>query len=184
MRCVAQGFRQIPGIDYHDTYSLVTKISSICLICAIAAAYNLELEQLDVKTAYLNGHLDKTIYMAPLDGIRSSPDEVWLLLCALYGLKQSGKIWNDLIDKTFCDLDFKPCMGDPCVYVYNKDGTIMFIPLYVDDSLCAHNNPTFFQHIISELKKHFKMSYLGPAHFMLGIEIIQDQKKGMITLNQ
>src|SRR5258708_4337902 len=184
MRCVAQGFRQIPGINYHDTYSLVTKISSICLICAIAAAYNLELEQLNVKTAYLNAHLDETIYMAPPDGICSSPDEVWLLLCALYGLKQSGKIWNDLIDKTFCDLDFKPCMGDPCVYVYNKDGTIMFIPLYVDNSLCAHNNPTFFQHIISKLKKHFEMSYLGPAHFMLGIEIIWDWKKGTITLNQ
>src|SRR5258708_7819083 len=64
-RCVAQGFRQVPRIDYHETYSLVTKISSIRLICAMAAAYNLELEQLDVKTAYLNGTLEETIYMPP-----------------------------------------------------------------------------------------------------------------------
>ena len=52
----------------------------------MAATYDLELEQLDVKSAYLNGHLDKTIYMAPPDGICSSPDEAWLLLHALYGL--------------------------------------------------------------------------------------------------
>ncbi len=60
----------------------------------------------------------------------------------------------------------------------------MFIPLYIDNSLCAHNHPTFFQHIISKLEKHLEMSYLGPAHFMLGIEIIQDWNKGTITLSQ
>ncbi len=99
-------------------------------------------------------------------------------------MKQSGKVWNDLIDKTLQNLGFKPSSGDLCVYIYNKDGTMILMPLYVDDSLCAHNNPPIFHHIISELNQHFEMSYLGPAHFMLGIKITQDWKEGTVTLNQ
>src|SRR5258708_4975097 len=61
---------------------------------------------------------------------------------------------------------------------------MILMPLYVDDSLCAHNNPPIFHHIISKLNRHFEMSYLGPAHFMLRIKITQDQKEGTVMLNQ
>jgi transposase InsO family protein len=62
-RLVAQGFTQVYGIDYAETYAPVARYSSIRLIIALAAHYDWELHQLDVKTAYLNGELDVPIYM-------------------------------------------------------------------------------------------------------------------------
>ena len=62
-RLVIKGYRQQEGLDYFDTYSPVTRINSIRMILAIAALRNLEVHQMDVKTAFLNGDIDETIYM-------------------------------------------------------------------------------------------------------------------------
>ena len=57
-RLVIKGYRQKEGLDYFDTYSPVTRITSIRMVIAIAALRNLEIHQMDVKTAFLNGDLD------------------------------------------------------------------------------------------------------------------------------
>ncbi|GJR46766.1 retrotransposon protein, putative, ty1-copia subclass [Tanacetum coccineum] len=62
-RLVIKGFIQREGLDYFDTYSLVTLITSIRMILAIAALRNLEVHQIDVKKAFLNGDLEEEIYM-------------------------------------------------------------------------------------------------------------------------
>ena len=62
-RLVIKGYRQKEGLDYFDTYSPVTRITSICMLIAIAALYNLEIHQMDDKIAFLNGDLDEEIYM-------------------------------------------------------------------------------------------------------------------------
>ena len=62
-RLVIKGYKQKEGLDYFDTYSPVTRITSIRMILAIAALRNLEVHQMDVKTAFLNGVLDEEIYM-------------------------------------------------------------------------------------------------------------------------
>ncbi|KAJ0462894.1 putative RNA-directed DNA polymerase [Helianthus annuus] len=67
-RLVIKGFRQKEGLDYFDTYSPVTRITSIRLVLAIAALRNLEVHQMDVKTAFLNGNLEEEIYMEQPEG--------------------------------------------------------------------------------------------------------------------
>ena len=62
-RLVIKGYRQKEDLDYFDTYSLVTRITSICILIAITVLYNLEIHQMDVKTSFLNGDLDDEIYM-------------------------------------------------------------------------------------------------------------------------
>ena len=62
-RLVIKGYRQKEGLDYFDTYSPMTRITSIRMLIAIAAIFNLEIHQMDVKTAFLNGELDEEIYM-------------------------------------------------------------------------------------------------------------------------
>jgi hypothetical protein len=62
-RLVANGFGQIPGIDYNDVFSLVVKHRSIRALLGIVAMHDLEIEQLDVKTAFLHGDLEEEIYM-------------------------------------------------------------------------------------------------------------------------
>ncbi|XP_076940279.1 uncharacterized protein LOC143609401 [Bidens hawaiensis] len=67
-RLVIKGYIQKEGLDYFDTYSPVTRITSIRLVLAIAALRNLEIHQMDVKTAFLNGDLDEEIYMEQPEG--------------------------------------------------------------------------------------------------------------------
>jgi hypothetical protein len=64
-RLVAQGFSQVPGVDYFDTYAPVARLATIRTVLALAARYNMELHQIDIKGAYLNGELadDEVIYM-------------------------------------------------------------------------------------------------------------------------
>jgi len=62
---VAQGFSQVPGVDYFDTFAPIDKLASICAVLAIAAACNMEIYQIDIKGAFLNGKLtgNERIYM-------------------------------------------------------------------------------------------------------------------------
>lgn len=184
VRLVAQGFSQIPGIDYLETYAPVTKIASIRLVCALSAIYDLDLEQLDIKTAYLNGYLKEEIYMKPPEGVGADSNDIWLLLRTLYGLKQSGKVWNDLINGVLIELGFIACAGDKCLYVYNHNMIIIIIALYVDDMLAANNSATTWAKIKRKLKEKFNITEMGEAHFLLGMEIIRDRPNRTITLSQ
>ena len=67
-RLVIKGFRQKEGLDYFDTNSPVTIITSIRMLIAIASLYDLEIYQMDVKTTFLNGDLDEEIYMGQPEG--------------------------------------------------------------------------------------------------------------------
>ena len=92
-RLVIKGYRKAEGLDYFDTYSPVTRISSIRMVLVIAALRNLEIHQMDVKTSFLNGELDEEIYMEQPEGFCAPGQEkkVCKLLKSLYGLKQASK---------------------------------------------------------------------------------------------
>ena len=81
-------------MDYEETYALVTRLASIRVLLAIAAANSLKVDQLDVDSAYLNRIIDKEIYMRQPPSYKDSqhPDWVWKLHKSLYGLKQAGRI--------------------------------------------------------------------------------------------
>ena len=67
-RLVVNGYRQKEGLDYFDTYSPVTRITSIRMLIALAAVYDLKIHQMDVKTTFLNGELKEEIYMEQSEG--------------------------------------------------------------------------------------------------------------------
>ena len=89
-RLVAKGYSQKEGIDYSEIFSPVVRHTSIRVLLSIVAAQDLELEQMDVKTAFLHGHLEESIYMEQPQGFREpgSKEKVCLLKKSLYGLKQ------------------------------------------------------------------------------------------------
>lgn len=81
------------GLDYFDTYSSVTIITSIRVLIAIAALHNLEIHQMDVKTAFLNEELEEEIYMEQPEWyiVPGQENKVCRLVKSLYGLKQAPK---------------------------------------------------------------------------------------------
>ena len=93
-RLVAQGFTQKPGVDFKETFAPVARLTSIRMVLHIAALEDWELDQMDVKNAYLNGILEEEIYMAQPEGYKvpGQEDKVLRLKKGLYGLKQAGRL--------------------------------------------------------------------------------------------
>ena len=90
-KLVTKGFSQIPGVDYNDVFSPVVKHSSIRTFFSIVAMHDLELEleQLDVKTAFLHGELKEEIYMDQPEGfiVPGKENYVCKLKRSLHSLK-------------------------------------------------------------------------------------------------
>nr|GEW67930.1 retrotransposon protein, putative, Ty1-copia subclass [Tanacetum cinerariifolium] len=95
-RLVAKDCTQTFGIDYQETFSPLADIRAIRILIAIAAYYDYEIWQMDVKTAFLNGRLDEDIYMEQAKGYVDPkyPNGVCKLQTAIYGLKQTSRQWN------------------------------------------------------------------------------------------
>ena len=89
-RLVAQGFSQVPGLDFYDTFAPVIRMDSLRMILAIAAQRGMTLRQFDVVGAYLNAELEEEVYMRQPPGYDDGSGRVCRLLKALYGLKQAG----------------------------------------------------------------------------------------------
>ena len=89
-RLVARGFTQKEGIDYQEIFAPVVKHISICILMSVVVNLDLELEQMDVKTAFLHGDLEEELYMEQPEGFESpnEKEKVCLLKKSLYGLKQ------------------------------------------------------------------------------------------------
>jgi hypothetical protein len=86
---VAKGYSQVEGVDYEETFSPVAKMASIRLLLALAVSYDLEVEQMDMKTTFLHGELKEEIFMKQPKGfvVEGREDMVCLLKRSLYGLK-------------------------------------------------------------------------------------------------
>lgn len=117
-RLVAQGFKQIKYTDYCDTYAPVANIETIRLLLAMGISKGWHIHHLDVKCAYLYGELKENVYMRLPQGYSVMNNKVAKLKRPIYGLKQSGRNWNNTIDKFLIDIGFHRMKSNNCVYVY------------------------------------------------------------------
>uniref|UniRef100_A0A2N9EKJ9 CCHC-type domain-containing protein n=1 Tax=Fagus sylvatica TaxID=28930 RepID=A0A2N9EKJ9_FAGSY len=185
-RLVAKGFTQQPGVDFVDTYSPVAKFASVRIIMVVAARLDLELHQLDVKTAFLNGDLKEEIYMDQPDGfqIKGQEGKVCRLKKSLYGLKQSSRQWYLKFHQAILDIGYEMSPLDHCVYVWRDKEKLALLSLYVDDILLASNSPDMMKETKFCLGSKFEMKDMGLANYVLGIRISRDRDSKLIYLDQ
>ena len=185
-RLVARGFQQVQGVDYSETYAPVVKFTSIRALLATVAAHDLELHQMDVVTAFLNGDVDEDIYMEQPSGCvdPSKPEHVCKLNKALYGLKQSPRQWYFKIHSYLTELGYISSPNDPCLYVKKTETEFIALALYVDDLLLAGSSVERIQQLKLELHKRFEMKDLGEAKVCLGLEIHRNRSERKLWLAQ
>ncbi|WCJ31560.1 Transposon Ty2-LR1 Gag-Pol polyprotein [Euphorbia peplus] len=185
-RLVAKGFRQIHGIDYDETFSPVAMLKSIRTLLAIAAWYDYEIWQMDVKTAFLNGELEEDVYMAQPEGFVNPeyPNRICKLQKSIYGLKQASRSWNKKFNESIKEFGFIQNLDEPCVYRKNSGSSDTFLVLYVDDILLIGGNISELQATKQWLNKCFAMKDLGEAETILGIRIHRDRAQRLLGLSQ
>lgn len=169
-RLVAQGYLQVPDVDYFDTYAPVANLASIRTVFALAARLDLELHQIDIKGAYLNGELtkDEVIYMCQPPGFESKecPNQVCRLRKTLYGLKQSGRRWYQKLVEILVDkLGLTQCDVDQAVFFSRSaSGELVIVVVHIDD--CTIGASTI--HLITALKDkictYVEITDLGDLH--------------------
>jgi hypothetical protein len=192
---VVKGFTQHKGIDYQETFSPVAKFDSIRTILSIAASEDLNITQFDVRTAFLNGDVDTEIYMEQPIGFGSQLESsertastmkggrtVCLLKKAIYGLKQSTRVWNKKFDSFLKEYDLLVSDADYCVYVNKKDPKLI-ICIWVDDGIvCSTFNDSIVD-ILNYMQGTFQITK-GLAEVYVGLHITRDRDRRLIHLDQ
>ena len=186
-RLVAKEFSQQKGIGYDEIFSHVVRHTSIRAVLALVASWDLHLEQMDVKTAFLHGDLEEQIYMKQPEGFTQPGHEhlVCRLKKSLYGLKQSPRQWYKRFDSYMIQIGYRRCEYDCCVYVKSlNDSSFIFLLLYVDDMLIAVKNMHDVLGLKALLSQEFDMKDLGAAKKILGMEIHRDTGSRKLWLSQ
>ena len=183
-RLVAQGFSQKFGVDYEDTFAPVAKFTSIRTILAIGANRDMEIHQMDVKTAFLNSKLQEEIYMKPPPGFETPDGSVLKLKKTLYGLKQSPREWYKTLAEYLKTLGFRQSNADTCIFVKWENDELTIISVYVDDLIILSDSMKTLQDVKQAMNHRFKMSDLGELKYCLGLEISRDRKNRLLRITQ
>ena len=148
---------------------------------------DLEIEQLDVKTAFLHGDLEEEIYMEQPEGFKVPGNEnlVCHLTKSLYGLKQALRQWYKKFDAFMAAYDFKRKKSDHCVFIKRyASGDFLILLLYVDDMLIVGQDRIKIVALKKDLSKSLAMKDLGSAKQILGMRITRDRTKRLLWLSQ
>lgn len=175
MCIVTCGFTQKHSIVYKEVFAPIANLESIWIILTLATKFNLELDQMDVATAYLNGELEEELYLTPPKGVPILNGHCWKLKQSLYSLKQAGCTWNHTLNWKLNVLRFFHLNAETCLYMFKgPKGEICFLVVYINDFILTSNSCTFMDSIKAKLPATFKIKDLGAASYILGIQITHD----------
>ncbi|SPC66271.1 related to retrotransposon protein [Ustilago sp. UG-2017b] len=183
-RLVARGFTQREGIDYQETFSPVAPLGAIRAILALAVQNNWEVHALDITMAYLNSTLKEAIYMKPPEGSGVAPGQVYKVVKGLYGLKQSGREWNQEFDRSLQRMGFFQVECAPCIYTKGQGEDMAIVVIYVDDTLVTAPRLETVLKVKKQIGQRWKMEDSGEVSHFLGIKISRDRAMHTMTIGQ
>ncbi|KAG9511488.1 hypothetical protein KCV07_g10138, partial [Aureobasidium melanogenum] len=178
-RFVVQGFSQVQGLDFDETFASVVKAPSYRLLFALQAKYGWKCHQMDVKTAFLHGEVEHTIYVRPPPGYPEAHGKVLKLNKSLYGLKQSPRQWYSKLRSFLHDQGWITSTYDSSIFMING----VIVDVYVDDLKIFSDSDELILATKKMLSDNFPMTDLGPCSFYLGMHVVQNLD-GSIHLHQ
>ena len=191
-RFVVLGYTQQHGVDYWHTFAATPHRSTFRLVMTLATRFGLQTRKIDVKTAFLQGDMDCTVYCRMPEGMRDVIDGlemVYYLLKAIYGTKQAARqfylrLREVLIQFTYKGMKMRQSSVEPCLYVMADAEDIPhgIVGVHVDDQITAMKGPEMHQAFVDHLEKTFSITE-GPANEILGITISK-RPDGSVMLHQ
>jgi Reverse transcriptase (RNA-dependent DNA polymerase) len=194
-RLCARGFTQIPGVDFDATFAPTVSRAGLRLTIAIAVQFGMLIHAIDCKNAFLNGTIDKEIYLEQppyfISPGTTSASHVCRLKKALYGLKQSPLIWNQALHSVLEQSGFRKMEYEPCLYVHRsrggstsacskaeeltfslaqEDPMFVMIAVYVDDLTIAAMTERGLEFAKKAISSVFQIKDEGQVKRVIGIE--------------
>jgi hypothetical protein len=176
-RLVAKGYFQVEGVYFSEIFSPIVKLTSIRVLMSLAATFDLEIEQMDVKKTFLHGDMEEEIYVKQPKGfvVKGKKDLVCKLKISLYGLKPSPRMWYQKFHTYILSLGFLRSKVDHCIYSKEEGVCFVYVSLYVDNMLLIGNNIDAIKNLKKQLSSKFDMKDLSAANFIPGMEIKRDR---------
>lgn len=181
-RLVAQGFKQIKGDSYDETFSPVVNFGIIRVFFSLLLVFQKWVHiQCDVTSAYLYAPLQERVFMTQPPGfIVNGKENLYCKLDkALYGLHQSGRVWYYEIHRVLSELGFKKLQSCNCVYTLNSEVVLL---LYVDDMVIFGKDQTQANNALKKLNEKFDLKVLGRTKKLLGVEF--EETNNFLLLHQ
>jgi hypothetical protein len=184
-RLVAGGNFQQEGIDFAETYAPVSKLATLRTLLGTAAARNWEVQQIDIKTAFLHGDTDTDIYMLQPPGFIDGTNMVCHLQKCLYGLKQAPRQWYLKLANLLRTLGFESVSADSSFWVSSEEfQAVVYITSVVDDMLITSADPDVTHKVVDAILAVFQGTRSGEAHYYNGIKITWQRDSSTVVLNQ
>ena len=185
---IFKGYEQRWGIDYMSTTSPTARMESWQILLHIAATLNWDAQQIDIKTAFLYGLLpdDETQYMEQPKGFEQPGKELWVwqLKRGLYGMKQSRRIWNKMMNEAMVSWGFVRLSCESCIYYWKAENGIVMAAVHVDDFLSVADSSAENGRFKTQMKEIWRISSSSEAKFCIGIGITLNRDDRTISLSQ
>ncbi|RDY11816.1 hypothetical protein CR513_03467, partial [Mucuna pruriens] len=163
-RLVAKEYTQTYGIDYEETFAPVAKMNTVRVIISLVALFGWNLQQYDVKNAFLHGDLEEEAYMEIPPGFYShnEKNKICRLKKALYELKQSPRAWFRRFSQVMISLGYKQREGDHILFIkHSPEGKLTVLLVYVDDIIVIGDDEIEKLNLKKKLTTQFEMKELG-----------------------
>ena len=196
-RLCAQGFSQVKGTDYFRKYSHAMSLTTFRLFLATCASAGLLVTEADYTTAYLNAKLDTKIYLRQAEGFeerdeagnlkRGSNGEemVYKVDKAIYGLVQSGLMWEEEHWGALKAEGWEQCASEPTLFKKESDGRPCFLCTYVDNLFMGFPaESTGRDELLRQLGTKYKINDLGEVKYSLGICARQELRLHSVIIHQ
>ncbi|MBW0543902.1 hypothetical protein O181_083617 [Austropuccinia psidii MF-1] len=170
-RLVAQGFRQIHGINHKETFVPTPTFSALKLLFSITVTNNWPIKTFDVKVAFIHSIIDKPVYVWPPQGMNVPKYQVLKLHKALYGTKQANRCWWIHLKEILQKVGFTANSEDPSTYNFQKDGQNVILWIHVDDGVLMALSTETLHWITAQLNAHLKIKWDTIIKGLVGISI-------------
>jgi hypothetical protein len=174
-RLVAQGFSQVEGFYFGETFAPVARLEAICILLAYASYYDIKLYQMDVKSEFLNGFINELVYVERPPGFKDPryPNHAYRLSKALYGLNQAPRAWYERLCDFLIEKDFKIGTVDTTLFTKKHSDDIFVCHVFVDDIIFGSTIDCHCKEFGELMSKEFEMSMIGELTFFLGFKVKQ-----------
>ncbi|CAK5277520.1 unnamed protein product [Mycena citricolor] len=183
-RYVARGDQMVEGRDFGAKWAMVARMESVRMVFAVAAVKKLKIRQWDFSGAYLNGEMDRPVYMKQPKGFEKKGEEhkVCLLLRPLYGLVQAGHIWYKLLASGYKQLGYSENAADPCVRTRQHGEEYTVTTTHTDDVLGTSSNDSESQRVVKEFADKWDLKEVD-LNLLLGLTV-EKLPDGSISISQ